>query len=157
MNDATRELGAALGVAVLGSLTGTYYTSSIGPAIASLDGAQRATVRGSLAGADEVASALPAPAGHSLRTAAEGAFVGGIHLAVTVGGIAALVAAGIVLKFLPRSVVHEGAMHSGVESLEATAELVTGGAMPMVEADLERDDEPDDARLDDVAALDHLT
>ena len=137
MNDATRELGAALGVAVLGSLTGTHYASAVAGAIGSLDPTRQATVKGSLAGAEEVAASLPSAAGSTLRVAAQDAFVGGIHLAVTVGAVAALVAAGIVLKFLPRRAEHEGAMHSGIESLEATAELVTGGAMPIVEADLE--------------------
>jgi hypothetical protein len=137
MNDATRELGAALGVAVLGSLTGTRYATLINDAIGALTGSQQATVRGSLAGAEQVAATLPAAAGEALRTTAEDAFVSGIRLAVTVGGVAALVAAGIVLKFLPRRAEHQGAVHSGVEALEATAELVTGGAMPIVEDDLE--------------------
>ena len=137
MNDATRELGAALGVAVLGSLAGTHYTSTIGGAIDGLTGAQQATVRGSLAGADQVAATLPGAAGQALRTAAQDAFVGGIHLAVTVGAVAALVAAAVVLKFLPRHAEHQGAVHSSIEALEATAELVTGGAMPIVEADLD--------------------
>ena len=141
MNDATRELGAALGVAVLGSITGTHYASAIERGIGGLTGAQQVTVRGSLAGADQVAATLPKAAGEALQLTAQEAFIGGIHLAVSVGALSALVAAGLVLKFLPRSVTHEGAMHSSVEALEATAELVTGGAMPIVEDDLEYDDE----------------
>src|SRR5205807_6934869 len=48
MNDATRELGAALGVAVLGSVAASRYSSGIKGAIAHLTGADQAAVRSSL-------------------------------------------------------------------------------------------------------------
>src|SRR5439155_1131502 len=55
MNDATRELGAALGVAVLGSLAASRYATSLEHALAGLSGSARATARASLAGALDVA------------------------------------------------------------------------------------------------------
>lgn len=143
MNDATRELGAALGIAVLGSLTASHYTSALGPAIVGLDPAAQGNARGSLAGALREAAKLPAAARQALGDAARQAFVDGIHVAVTVGGAAAVIAAIAVLRFLPDQVVHEGALHSSVESLEATADAMIGGAMPIVDADLPRDRSPD--------------
>ena len=59
MNDATRELGAALGVAVLGSVAASRYTSGLHPAVASLDPAARAESTTSLAGALQTAAQLP--------------------------------------------------------------------------------------------------
>ena len=82
MNDATRELGAALGVAVLGSLAGTHYASAVGDVTGSLDTAQQSLATSSLAGAEQVAASLPTRAGEALNAAAQDAFVGGIHLAV---------------------------------------------------------------------------
>ena len=55
MNDTTRELGGALGVAVLGSLVTSTYTSSIGDALSGLSGAQRTAAESGLVGAFGVA------------------------------------------------------------------------------------------------------
>jgi EmrB/QacA subfamily drug resistance transporter len=131
MNDASRELGAALGVAVLGSVAASRYASGVASLTHGLGGAQRSVAESSLAGALDVASHLPAAAGQALGTGAQEVFVGGIHLAVTVGAILAAVAAVIVMKFLPRDVGDEGAMHGAVESIEEAAELGLGGTPPI--------------------------
>ena len=59
MNDATRELGAALGVAVLGSVAASRYGSGLGSVVTSLPAADRAAARTSLAGALRTAGRLP--------------------------------------------------------------------------------------------------
>jgi len=56
MNDATRELGAALGIAVLGSIAASQYSSSL-HGLGNLSNAARDTARASIAG-----FAVPAPA-----------------------------------------------------------------------------------------------
>ncbi len=145
MNDATRELGAALGIAILGSLTASHYTSALEPALAGLDPASQSIARGSLAGAVREAAKLPAGAARALSDAASQAFVDGIRVAVTVGGAGAVVAGLVVLRFLPREVVHEGALHSPIEALEATADVMVGQAMAIVDADLPQDRTPDEA------------
>ena len=43
MNDATRELGAALGIAVLGSVAASRYASSIAPALRGLSRSDQAS------------------------------------------------------------------------------------------------------------------
>jgi EmrB/QacA subfamily drug resistance transporter len=146
MNDATRELGAALGIAVLGSIAASHYSSSIGSAIRGLDGGGRSAATGSLAGALDQASRLPAAAGRTLAAAARQSFVEGIHIAALVGGAAALISAGLVLRYLPKVVMHKGAMHSALESLESTAELTIGGVMPLAADDLAADDLASDGR-----------
>jgi EmrB/QacA subfamily drug resistance transporter len=90
MNDTSRELGGALGVAVLGSVVGTRFTSSLDPALAGLPAGAEAAAHGGLAGALGVAERLPGPAGAELADAARAAFVDGLSSA-------ALVAAGLVL------------------------------------------------------------
>ncbi len=131
MNDASRELGAALGVAVLGSVTASRYAASLGPLTAGLSGAERSSAESSLAGALDTASHLPEAAGRVLSSGAEVAFIDGIHLAVTVGGLLATVAAVLVWRFLPKSVAHQGAMSGSVGAMEDAAELGIGGVPPL--------------------------
>src|SRR6202008_4317474 len=55
MNDVTRELGGALGVAVLGSLVASRYGSRLAPFIGSLSAPLRSKADESLAGARQAA------------------------------------------------------------------------------------------------------
>jgi EmrB/QacA subfamily drug resistance transporter len=131
MNDATRELGAALGIAVLGSIAASQYSSHLHDALAKLPAAARGPASASIAGALEVAGHLPARAGHALAVASQIAFVDGIHLAAGFGVVLAIVAGLVTRRFLPRSVAPIGPMHSAVEALENAAELGLGGALPV--------------------------
>ena len=79
MNDATRELGAALGVAVLGSVAASRYTSGIDPVLADLPVADRGEAATSLASALQAASHLPADAAARVTDVAEHAFMIGVH------------------------------------------------------------------------------
>ena len=108
MNDATRELGASLGIAVLGSLAATRYDNSLNHALAGLTAAQRIKARSSLAGALNVADKLRAGPGRALTSSAQHAFVNGVHLAVTGGAILAGLSAVAVARWLPRELTHEG-------------------------------------------------
>ena len=136
MNDASRELGAALGVAVLGSVAASHYASAMGHVVSKLPAGQQGSAETSLAGALDTAAKLPAAAGHALTIGAQDAFIGGIQLAVTAGAILAVVAAIIVYKFLPHVTTQDGAMHGAVESMEDAAELGLGGTPPIF-ADVE--------------------
>ncbi|MDQ1433390.1 MAG: hypothetical protein QOF59_206 [Actinomycetota bacterium] len=140
MNDATRELGAALGIAVLGSVAASRYASSVAPALRGLTKADQSSARTSIAGALHVASTLPTAAGQALASSASHAFINGIHLAVVVGAILAVISAVIVYRNLPHSLVQSGAMHGTTEALEEVAAMGLGG-VPPVFADVERDEE----------------
>jgi EmrB/QacA subfamily drug resistance transporter len=137
MNDATRELGAALGIAVLGSVAASKYASKIAPFLRGLSPSDKSAASTSIAGAHRVAATLPQPAQNVLTSAADHAFVGGIHLAVTVGAILALISAGIVYRYLPHSMVAQGAMRGPVESIEDAAELGIAGVPPRFADDLD--------------------
>jgi hypothetical protein len=127
MNDATRELGAALGIAVLGSVAASWYATHLAPSIQRLPASLQADAQDSLAGALSTAARLPAGAGARLSDAADQAFIGGIHIAVFTGAVLAIAAAVVVYRFLPRSLAHDGPMRSAGASLEQTLEVNLGG------------------------------
>jgi Na+/melibiose symporter-like transporter len=146
MNDATRELGAALGIAVLGSIAASRYAGSIAPALRGLSAADQSSAKTSIAGALHVASTLPKAAGDALALSASHAFIGGIHLAVVVGAALALFSAVVVYRKLPHSLTQSGALHGTTEALEEVAAMGLGGVPPVfgdVEDDEEREREPD--------------
>jgi Na+/melibiose symporter-like transporter len=126
MNDATREIGAALGVAVLGSLAASRYTNSMHGIIGTVPEAARGSVNSSLAGALQEAKELDPAAARDIVLAAQHAFVDGIHFAVTIGGCLAATAAILVWRYLPHQASHETAL----EAAEHMAELGVGGTPP---------------------------
>ena len=130
MNDTTRELGAALGIAVMGSLAASRYASKLGPATDVLPAGIRQRATSSLADALSAAADLPSEAAARLTQAAREAYISGIHLAVVVSAALSFVAAAAVLRYLPRDVHHGADGHPGREAAEITAELGIGGVMP---------------------------
>jgi len=131
MNDATRELGSALGVAVLGSVAASRYAAQMSDALQQLPGREQTEGRESLAGALEAAARLPGRAGVALADAAEHAFVSGIHLAALTGATLASIAAVLVYRFLPGHIAQHGAARGPIEAIEDTAELGLGGVPPL--------------------------
>ncbi len=131
MNDATRELGAALGIAVMGSLAASRYAGAVNELTTALPVASQDAARASIAGALRVADGLGGSAGETLRAGAETAFVDGVHLAVTVGAVLAAVAAFLVIRYLPRDLAHEGALHDATGAMEDAAELGLAGVPPV--------------------------
>jgi hypothetical protein len=101
MNDVTRQVGGALGVAIVGSLIGTIYSSRIGDAAAALPPTVRAPVESSIGGANAVAAHLPSVAGARLAAAAAEAFTTALGYGLLVAAAVALIGAGIVVWKLP--------------------------------------------------------
>ena len=131
MNDATRELGAALGVAVLGSIAASRYGSGIGDAVARLAPADQAAARTSLGAALQAASHLPSDVAGQLVSASQQAFVDGIHVAAFAGACLAASAALLVWRFLPRHIEQHGALESAAAAAEDVAELALAGVPPV--------------------------
>jgi EmrB/QacA subfamily drug resistance transporter len=94
VNDATREIGAALGIALAGSVLSSTYTDSVRSATALLPPGARGVANGSLAGALAVAQRL-GPMGRQLADAARTAFAYGMWFSLL--ALAGIVAAGIVV------------------------------------------------------------
>ncbi len=94
VNDATREIGAAIGIAIAGSLLAAGYRDRIGPVLARLPGPLRGPVSDSLAAALAVADHAGPRAG-ALADSARTAFVHGVAQATL--ALAIVTAAGAVL------------------------------------------------------------
>jgi EmrB/QacA subfamily drug resistance transporter len=106
VNDATRELGGALGVAVLGSILASQFRRNLLPAIQGLPSLGRAGTA-NLGAALGSASNLPAGSGSVFATSARGAFVDALHVTLLVAVAVALVAAVFVTTLLGRPAVWE--------------------------------------------------
>ena len=94
LNDTTRELGGALGIAVLGSMLSSRYTDNISDAVAGLPQEAAAFASASLGGALEVAAQV-GEAGQALAYAAKQAFMDGMSAAMIVGSVIASIAAAL--------------------------------------------------------------
>lgn len=94
MNDTTRLVGGALGVAVLGSLLSSAYRSAMAGAVQALPPPAAGVAKDSVGGAVAVAQRVGGPAGEALAAAARTSFIDAMDRAV-------LIAAGIALLFLP--------------------------------------------------------
>jgi hypothetical protein len=103
VNDTTRELGGALGIALLGSIANTAYRGNIDLSGLQVPAPARAVAEESIGGARVVASQIPG--GQEIVTRAASAFSDAFRLTNVVAVGIALVAAGAVLAFSRRSKV----------------------------------------------------
>jgi EmrB/QacA subfamily drug resistance transporter len=103
VNDTTRQIGGAVGVAVVGSVFSSIYASEVGDAIAGrpvppnvADG-----IKDSVGFALQAAGRIGGEAGAALADAARSAFVDGFHAGLIVGGVVAAIGAVCVVLWLP--------------------------------------------------------
>ena len=101
INDCGRQVGAALGIGILGALANAGYRSGIGGAVASLSPDLAAAAKRSVGAALEIAAEMGGPAGASLRGAAGAAFMDGFGLAMLAGAVLLAAGAAAVLRWLP--------------------------------------------------------
>lgn len=165
VNDTARELGAAIGIGIAGSLMASGYADRIRPTaeaaeqqLAAMGTPEQAAeaahqISLSLANANEVAARLPAQAEPLARMITEGgeaAFLPPMQLACVVLGSVLLVSAGFLAWFTPRQVIGivDGEPHP--DDLEAE-ESVFGETL--FDEDATRDDSPlEDPDVDGVPA-----
>jgi EmrB/QacA subfamily drug resistance transporter len=125
VNDTTRQVGGALGVAILGSILSSTYASRMTTALSghAVPAAAASAAKNSIGGALAVATAVGGDAGRALAAAARNAFVAGMHPAVLAAAAVALVGALIVIVFLPARAARVPAdiPESGAELEPATA------------------------------------
>ena len=98
-NDTTRELGGALGVAVLGSLLASQYTAGMADAVAGLPSELQDVAESSIGGALGLAQQGLVP--QSVVDVARSSFVDGLSLAAATGAVLVLLAAIAVKRYLP--------------------------------------------------------
>lgn len=100
-NDTTREIGCALGVAVLGSALSSGYRDAIGSQFAGLGPSLEATARDSIGAATIVARSLPGSAGDKVARIANDAFMSGMSGAMVIAAIVVAVASAVLFSWLP--------------------------------------------------------
>ena len=105
VNDTTREVGSAIGIATSGSLLNSIYRDHAASSIAALPEEWRATARLNAARALAVVDAgeqrLGVEAAAGLRTELRQSFVDGAHVALRVCAVVMLVAAAVIHRYLP--------------------------------------------------------
>ena len=94
VNDTTRQIGGALGVAIVGSLLASTYASSLG-------GAVPVAAKASVGAALDLARQLGGDQGAALAAAAKSAYVDGMGVGVLVAAGVALLGSLVALAFLP--------------------------------------------------------
>ncbi|MGA2826238.1 MAG: MFS transporter [Streptosporangiaceae bacterium] len=105
INDTIREVGGALGVAIVGSLSAAVYRSRLGSALATAHAPGQVThaATGSVAAADLTAARLGGAHGGELVTAAHSAFVTSMSVGMKVAAAVALASAvGALFALAPR-------------------------------------------------------
>ncbi|HUP14730.1 MAG TPA: DHA2 family efflux MFS transporter permease subunit [Acidimicrobiia bacterium] len=100
MNDTTRQVGGALGVAVLGSVLASTYSAAMTPLVTALPSPAAELALDSVGGAARVAAEI-GEAGAALVRAAASAFVDGMGNAAFVAAGVALAGAVVSAVFLP--------------------------------------------------------
>jgi EmrB/QacA subfamily drug resistance transporter len=102
MNDTVRQVGGALGVAVLGSLLASGYRSDMDSAVHGLPAGAAHAASDSVGGAVGVADGIGGQAGDALAGAAQHAFVNAMSTAVLVASGVALLGSLVAAVALPR-------------------------------------------------------
>jgi MFS family permease len=107
VNDTTRELGGALGVAVLGSLVASHYQTTLRPVVAPLPSLAKGLAFSGLPGALDAASKMTDKAAAAIVIhGAKASFVTAMHQAVIIGAIVAAIASAGVFRLLPDRLDH---------------------------------------------------
>lgn len=122
VNDTTRELGGALGVAVLGTIQASIYRDRVAEAAGGLPAQAAEVVREGVGGALGVATGQ-GEAGAGLAGASTEAFLHGMGIALLAAAGFLLVVAAVVLRFLHHveRAPEPGAMPPDLEDLEQRA------------------------------------
>jgi len=102
MNDTTREIGSALGVALLGSMYSSAYADSVDDSLANLPAEGAHAVSESAAAGLEVAGQVGGEAGAQLAHAIRVAFMDGLSTSLVVGAAVVVVGAILVAWLAPR-------------------------------------------------------
>ena len=118
VNDTTRQVGGALGVAIIGSVLASTYGSKVGDAVAGqrLPAGVANDAKNSLGFALQTASQIGGPAGNALASTARAAFVDGMHQGYLVG------AAVLILGAIAAAIWLPARARRPVEELEAQYE-----------------------------------
>lgn len=101
MNDVTRQVAGAFGVAVIGSVINTVYSGRMGEAVAGLPPEAAEAASDSVGAASQIASTLPAEVVGGLADSANMAFTDALGIAVLVAAGVAVTGSVLIARFMP--------------------------------------------------------
>ena len=101
MNDVTRQVAGAFGVAVIGSVINTVYSIRMSDAVAGLPAEAAEAASDSVGAAARIASMMPLEMGSQLIATARSGFTGALGIAVLVSAVIAVVGAVLIARFMP--------------------------------------------------------
>lgn len=101
LNDTTRQVGGALGVAIYGSILNSVYSSRLTDAVSGLSAEAADAASNSIGGALQIASGESGAVGTDLVAAAGLAFVDAQSIVYLVTGAVALAGAVLIAKYMP--------------------------------------------------------
>jgi len=103
VNDLTRLIATALGIAAIGSAMNSLYSSKVAVAVTELPAEMAEAAKDSVGAALQIATTLPADSGAALASAATEAFTDAFGLAILIGAAVVFLGAGVVGKLMPTS------------------------------------------------------
>ncbi|APU17234.1 arabinose efflux permease family protein [Actinoalloteichus fjordicus] len=112
VSETAYELGAALGIAVLGSVLAAVYRNGL-TEVPGVDAEQLSSAAETLGTAMGLAAELAGPAGVALAQAAAGAFVDGMRLTSVIGAVIMVTAAVVSWRLIRRAALDSGRPESG--------------------------------------------
>jgi len=133
VNDTTRAVGGALGVAVMGSVAASIFANKIEPVLAGLPRRDAVLAKASISAAVTVGQHAPGPVGQGIIEGARQAFMSGARTAELIAVVAALAGSVVAVVFLPARATRHAlaedafvpapaeAAAAAVEALEARA------------------------------------
>ncbi|MCH7899608.1 MAG: MFS transporter [Acidobacteria bacterium] len=101
INDLTRLIATALGIAVIGSAMNSIYSSRVAAAVTALPAEAAAAAKDSVGAALQIAASLPGESAAALSAAAAEAFTDAFGLAILIGAAVTLLGALVVARTMP--------------------------------------------------------
>jgi EmrB/QacA subfamily drug resistance transporter len=130
MNDTTRQIGGALGVAILGSVFASAYTAALRPVLSGLPAPTTEQALSSVGAAIGIGTKVGGAAGAAIVTAAKTSFIHAMDRGLIVGALIAFVGAFVALMWLPSRAPAVDAIEVQVDRREGAISTVAERVEP---------------------------